>query len=364
MRILRARGATGGRSRSWRPAKCSTAAGFCQRRRPDGAPSPLDELPFEDDEISPSAALEKMEPDEEHFQEHAGNEGASFERSYSRAALVLWPSDRIFAVINQAGLDVTLPFLDDMAKRWKASGEDRKSQLWRDAHALSEQMLRTWPPASPDHRGEARSDVGRFLAALTDLEDASRIAEFLTQVVVAGRFTIGDNASVVAALGILPPEQGGDWLLRIVAGTSADAFERAADLIARAAAMPALGTAAQRVAAAKALVAAMPAKAQAPSEANRWRRDFRVASTAVVDLVGGVAAIDGELADKAVAFALARPQIYEMDGALVPAARELAARSDARETSAAKSLRAACLAHLRARIAEILEAAGGLAAGE
>jgi hypothetical protein len=33
-----------------------------QWRRPDGAPSPLDELPFEDDEISPSKALEEMNP--------------------------------------------------------------------------------------------------------------------------------------------------------------------------------------------------------------------------------------------------------------------------------------------------------------
>ena len=213
-----------------------------QWRRPDGAASPLSELPFGDDEISPSEALEDMVPDEEHFQEHAGNEGASFERSYSRAALVLWPSDRIFAVVNQAGLAATLPLLVDMAMRWTASGEDRGSQLWRDARALSEEMLRTWPKAEHYYRADGKlSNAGKFLAALTDLRDESRISEFLTQVVAAGLFTIGDNASVVAALQALPPEQGGDLLLRIVAGTSAAAFERSADLLARAAAAPGLG---------------------------------------------------------------------------------------------------------------------------
>ena len=30
-------------------------------------------------------------PDEQHFQEATGNEGASFERTYSRAGFVLWP---------------------------------------------------------------------------------------------------------------------------------------------------------------------------------------------------------------------------------------------------------------------------------
>src|SRR5271163_556285 len=327
-----------------------------QWRRPDGAASPLSELPFGDDEISPSEALEDMVPDEEHFQEHAGNEGASFERSYSRAALVLWPSDRIFAVVNQAGLDATLPFLADMAKRWSASGKDRGSQLWRDARALSEEMLRTWPKAGPYYRaGGGASDVGRFLAALTELGDVSRIVEFLTQVVVAGIFTSGDNASVVAALRVLLQEQSGDWLLRIVAGTSAAAFERSADLLARAAAAPGLGYPAQRLAAARALVAAMPAKAREPTAANDWRRDFRVASRPIVDLVSGVAAIDAGLADNAVAFALARPQIYEMDGALVPAARELTAGGETKDSSAVTSLRAACLAHLRARIAKTLE---------
>ena len=327
-----------------------------QWRRPDGAASPLSELPFGDDEISPSEALEDMVPDEEHFQEHAGNEGASFERSYSRAALVLWPSDRIFAVVNQAGLAATLPLLADMAMRWTASGEDRGSQLWRDARALSEEMLRTWATPGHYYRADGKlSDAGKFLAALTDLEDESRISEFLMQVVAAGLFTIGDNASVVAALQALPPEQGGDLLLRIVAGTSAAAFERSADLLSRAAAAPGLGNPAQRLAAAKALVAAMPAKAQEPTAANSWRRDFRVASRPIVDLVSGVAAIDDELADKAVAFALARPQIYEMDGALVPAARELTASGEFKDASAAKSLRAACLAHLGARIAQTLE---------
>src|SRR5271156_2668537 len=327
-----------------------------QWRRPDGAASPLSELPFGNDEISPSEALEDMVPDEEHFQEHAGNEGASFERSYSRAALVLWPSDRIFAVVNQAGLAATLPLLADMAMRWTASGEDRGSQLWRDARALSEEMLRTWPTSDHYYRADGKlSDAGKFLAALTDLKDESRISEFLTQVVAAGLFTIGDNASVVAALQALPPEQGGDLLLRIVAGTSAAAFERSADLLARAAAASGLGYPAQRLAAAKALVVAMPTKASEPSAANNWRRDFRVASRPIVDLVRGVAAIDDELADKAVAFALARPQIYEMDGALVPAARELTASGEFKDASAAKSLRAACLAHLGARIALTLE---------
>ena len=69
----------------------------------------------------------------------------AIERSYRRAALVLWPHDRIFAVVNQAGLPLTLPYLGDLTKRWAASGEDRQSTLWHQAHELSGNMLSTWP---------------------------------------------------------------------------------------------------------------------------------------------------------------------------------------------------------------------------
>src|SRR4051812_21334975 len=61
-----------------------------------------------------------LAPNEEHFHV-TGNEGASFERTYRRAALVLWPSERIFAVLSQAGLPVTLPYLDDLTRRWAES---------------------------------------------------------------------------------------------------------------------------------------------------------------------------------------------------------------------------------------------------
>ena len=75
-------------------------------RRLDGSPSLL----VEDEELSPPDALGQMDPDEECFHEATGNEGASFERSYRRVAFVLWSRDHFFAVLNQAGLPVTLPF--------------------------------------------------------------------------------------------------------------------------------------------------------------------------------------------------------------------------------------------------------------
>ena len=81
----------------------------------------LKAIPFEDEELSPPEALDDLEPDEEHLQEATGNEGASFERTYSRAALTLWPTARKLAVLSRGGLAVTLPYLSDLTGHWNGS---------------------------------------------------------------------------------------------------------------------------------------------------------------------------------------------------------------------------------------------------
>ena len=105
-------------------------------RRPDGSQMELGALPFMEDELCPPDAFEDLEPDEQYFHEATGNEGASFERTYRRAAMVLWPRARQLAVLNQAGLAVTLPYLGDLTGRWTQSGEGPASPLWRDARTL------------------------------------------------------------------------------------------------------------------------------------------------------------------------------------------------------------------------------------
>jgi len=105
-------------------------------RRSDGGRPALGDLPIEDDEIAPPDAFDDMEPDDEEFHEATGNEGVSYDRSYRRAALVLWPREWIFVVLNAAGLAATVPFLDDLIARWVAAGGDRQSRLWRESARL------------------------------------------------------------------------------------------------------------------------------------------------------------------------------------------------------------------------------------
>ena len=90
---------------------------------------------------------------------------------------MLWPRARRLAVLNQAGLAATLPYLGELTGRWTQSGEGPASPLWREAHELSSHMLRTWPRQvgwSPG-RTEARSDAATLLTLLSQLQDTARI---------------------------------------------------------------------------------------------------------------------------------------------------------------------------------------------
>lgn len=76
---------------------------------PDGGRPEFAGLPFGDEELCPPDALDDEEPDDQQFFEATGNAGASFERTYHRAALVLWPQGGELEVIAAAGREVYLP---------------------------------------------------------------------------------------------------------------------------------------------------------------------------------------------------------------------------------------------------------------
>jgi len=323
-------------------------------RRPDGHAGVLGAIPVDEEEFSPPGAIDDLPPDEEHFHEATGNEGATFERTYKRAALVLWPSEQLFAVLSHAGLSVTLPYLDDLVRRWAASGESDRSRLWREAHDLAGHMLAQWPKPGWHPRHKAPSDAARMLGLLTRLDDAAAIEGFLAGVTAEGCYEMGDNDAVIGALGRLPPAQCSSLVERVIAGTAAVALGACANLLTRTAAAwpdhrtPDLTGAATR------LIEALPGDPARAVPHPSWQDSPGVDSGVVADLLTGLCAIEAALAERAVDHLLAWPQSYGLDGVLVPAARTVLDVFAPSCAAAVEPLRSACLAHLRTRIAEPL----------
>lgn len=318
-------------------------------RSPDGATPAIGRIPVDEDdgELSPPDACEELEPDAQEFREATGNEGASFERTYRRAALVLWPAENLPAVLSQAGLSVTLPYLEDLVRRWTEAGQAPDSPLRQEARDLAEAMIERWPTNSWSPRGsEGQSHAARMLAALAQLDDAPLIGRFLTEVTAAGCHEPGDNGAILDALDRLPGAERAAAAERIVRGAADAALAASADLLRGAAG--AWGAAGLH-GAASALFDAMSGDPACAGQTDPWWRDRTMEPRTVVDLLAGLGAVDPALAGRAVDLMLARPKTFGMDAALVPAARQL--RADA---PAAEPLRAACFSHLRARAAEPL----------
>ena len=334
---------------------CDRTTTLSEWRRPDGSQSELGKFPFEEAELCPPDAFDDLEPDELHFHEATGNEGASFERTYRRAGLVLWPRGRRLAVLNQVGLSATLPHLGELTQRWAESGEDPASALWLQAHELAGHMLRTWPRAAGHSwLTPSSSQSARMLTLLTQLRDTARIDAFLADLSAAGVYSQNDNEALVETLGLLPPARAAELIERIIAGNAAQALGACGDLLARCAAVARdAGRAADFLAAAKALVEALPGDPARTPQPD-WRRP-RVESSFVVNLLTALGQLDAALADRAVDHILAWPATYGLDTVLVPAVLVLTERAESRDGAAVRRLRAACLAHLRARIAEPLE---------
>lgn len=318
-----------------------------------------------------------MEPDEEEFHEATGNEGASFDRTYRRAALVVWPRERVLSVMNQAGLRATLPFLGNLAERWLAEGGDRQSPLWRQAHELSGYMISGWTgggwyPADQrrygddngdedeaaeededddDEKEEAEEDddddrpddgeededddrpddeddatpsaLARMLVLLARLKDTIRLDSLLSDVVGRGQFAHGDCEAILGALPLLPAKRAAVVMENIIAGTAAKSPGTCTALLARAAAAPPHGRLRDLVGAATRLVEALPGGPEHTAR-DPWQRAPAIQSGFVVDLFAALVPIDQKLAERALDHMLKWPETFGLDTILVPAARALA----------------------------------------
>ncbi len=322
--------------------RSATLSEWC---RPDGGPAGLGPLPLQDGEVSPPDALDDMAPDDESFREATGNEGASFERSYSRAALVAWPRRRRVEVVDQGGLPATLPALSEIADRWAAEGGDCGSLPWAEAHELSGRMIVTWP------RGRGRvarpsPELGSFLAVLGRLGDVGRIDAALADIVAAGLYAKGQAGDVLAALRMLPEDRAASLCEAIVAGNAPGSLADAADFLVEASAAFAAGGADLRPAA-RALLHAMPGDPARRSEDLPWGRPRAPEPGTVVDLIRSLDRVDAPSALAAAQTMLAWPATYDPDAVLVPASLGLGDIGG----PATDRLRGAALDHLDARIA-------------
>lgn len=327
-------------------------------RSTDGSRPELPELPFTLDELSPPDVFDDSEPDELEFQEATGNEGASFERLYRRAALVVWPRSHRIPVLGQGGLQATVPYLYELSKQWLGSGGSKEALLWQEAHGLAEQIRHDWPDTMwARQRASQAGYTATYLRSLMNLGGSVDIETFLAVQTATGTYGKEDNEALAEALGRMTPERAGTLLTAIVACNAPNQPVGCAALLAHCTTANVLPTVWLRSAALALLTAQSDELAKAPAGSHGQRRESPTAEL-VVDLLSALERIDPPLALRAIAQLRNQPARYGFDEILVPAALQLHEAEASRQQASVRALRAEILSHLDRRTAQPLEPPG------
>lgn len=129
--------------------------------RSDGTPADYGTLPLMSGELMPEGRLDAERPDSQRLTEASGNEGATIERLYRRAALVVWPKAESAKVLAGAGASALAAF---PAAEWER--ERAGAPTCGSVRNLASDVVDAWP--APGLHA-TRSDRNQWLRHSTDV---------------------------------------------------------------------------------------------------------------------------------------------------------------------------------------------------
>ena len=182
----------------------------------DGGRPAVDEIPLLPEELLPAGALDDAEPDERRVHEASGNEGVSLERTYRRAAIVIWPEAKTLAVIASAGVRC--------AVEWLASQRAEDSASPERVRRLANGLIGLWWHDRREREEDAARSRVAMLNLAMELGGATLIHRFLREVALI-HYSGYENASLSAAVQALDPDAAATYLPDFVDGH----FERLPD---------------------------------------------------------------------------------------------------------------------------------------
>lgn len=186
---------------------------------PDGSRPAFERIPLLPGELLPRGALDGADPDEQWLREATGNEGVTLERTYRRAAVVVWPRARTLDVMVSAGAERAVAWVTRQHERRDAAAGDHAERLvarlidiWPadddGPSARASRLSDFWPDREPRPAESARCGMLRLLVAVGD---ASLGARFLRRVVLPD-YSGRENDDLPAAFGLVGPHSAAELL--------------------------------------------------------------------------------------------------------------------------------------------------------
>jgi hypothetical protein len=111
---------------------------------PEGKRVPFGELDVEVDEVLDPEAIQDVEPEED-FEGYTGNAGMTLDRWYRHAAIILWPNQRHFDILCDAGTQSAVAGLGLWVKRWQQADKEEAGALRAECIDFATKILARWP---------------------------------------------------------------------------------------------------------------------------------------------------------------------------------------------------------------------------
>lgn len=291
---------------------------------PTGPRPELGTLTFSDDQLLSGKGLPADRPDEFAYYEATGNEGATVDRTWRRAALVLWPGSSTPDVVAEAGWWSAEPYLLVAAGRHGKTGQPRTG-TWASPRPTVQQAAdvaeRVLGRPDPSLLGEQAALV---LAALVAGDRSDALRHWADDLAPTQQLRRGTLESAARALVRLPASS----THRLVAARADREPAVVSALLAALAELSGVDPAAQSrlVAGLEGLLACwseayQPPRRWDPEPPNPW--DISPREDALIDLAFVLQEVPSELREAAWSAILTDPARWPLRAALASAALEL-----------------------------------------
>jgi hypothetical protein len=196
-----------------------------------------------------------------------------------------------------------------------------------------------------------------MLPLISQLGDTKGADRLFAKLIAQGGHGKLDNDAILETLDLFSLDQAAEHLRRIVAASAVSALGACSALLSDALRSCFASRPEKLADAVTALVEALPGDPSlAPKDQFGRPKEVRADAGVIVDLVGVLDVVDRSLARRTANHLLAWPKQYHLDKVLVPAVCRLIETGMATKGEVFEILHGACMAHLKSRVAEPLEA--------
>ena len=182
---------------------CETSQYLSNWITPSGEPADFGEIPLGPGELLPAGALDGEKPDSQRVTEATGNEGASFERSYHRAVVVLWPEQRYPEILLQSGARSVVPYFRKRIKEWTELPDTKSNAAHDKLTSLALLIVEEWEK-TPYNRFVIRQDDTQslrleMLELLCEIKKPDLLSRFIKNVITP-QYNGKENQSLAACI--------------------------------------------------------------------------------------------------------------------------------------------------------------------